>query len=89
MGHTRLEKQEVFMENQRTQGAFEFLHTLVNQPLCYGLKSTDMDLYEFGFGKCEELSEESGLSRMICTLYLHVTHTGQPGRRGRHCRMRR
>lgn len=27
----------------------EFLQTLVNQTLCYGIKSPDMDLYDFGF----------------------------------------
>lgn len=33
--------------------AFKFLQTLLNQPLCYGLKSPDTDLYDFGFGDTE------------------------------------
>lgn len=28
--------------------AFKFLQTLFDQPLCYGLKSPDTDLYDFG-----------------------------------------
>ena len=30
--------------------ALEFLQTLIDQQLCYGLKSQDLDLYDFGFG---------------------------------------
>lgn len=33
--------------------AFKFLQTLLDQPLCYGLKSPDTDLYDFGFGDTE------------------------------------
>lgn len=50
----------------------EFLQTLVDQPLCYGLKSPDMDLYDFGFGnivRVRNLQEE----REVCTHILHVT----------------
>lgn len=33
--------------------AFQFLQTLIDQPLCYGLKSPDTELYDFGLGDTE------------------------------------
>ena len=41
--------------------ALDFLQTLVGLPLLYGIKSPDMDLYDFGFGE-----------KVNCTYALHV-----------------
>lgn len=48
--------------------ALEFLQTLVDQPLCYGLKSPNMDLYDFGFGNLMTVQE----NEEVCTHVLHV-----------------
>ena len=53
--------------------AIAFLHTLVDQPLCYGLKSPDMDIYDFGFGKVVEVFDLHGNKKRICTHILHIT----------------
>ncbi len=53
--------------------ALNFLQTLVDQPLCYGLKSPDMDLYDFGFGNTVFVTDRYGKEREICTHILHVT----------------
>lgn len=52
--------------------AQEFLQTLVDQPLCYGIKSPDMDLYDFGFGNMTEAVNPYGGVKN-CTHILHIT----------------
>lgn len=53
--------------------ATEFLKRLVGQPLCYGLKSRDLDLYDFGFGDYDEVWYTETKCRKISTYLLHVT----------------
>lgn len=53
--------------------ALEFLRTLVDQPLCYGLKSPDTDLYDFGFGNMINVINPYGGEKEVCTHILHVT----------------
>ncbi len=53
--------------------AIEFLQTLVHQPLCYGLKSPDLDLYDFGFGDVISVVNLQGKEQEVCTYNLHVT----------------
>ena len=52
--------------------AFKFLQTLLNQPLCYGLKSPDTDLYDFGFGDTENPMRPYGDGKGVGTLTLHI-----------------
>lgn len=52
--------------------ALEFLQTLVGQPLCYGIKSPDLDLYDFGFGNFVRVHNWHGEERIVCTHILHV-----------------
>ena len=52
--------------------ALEFLQTLVGLPLCYGLKSPDMDLYDFGFGNMGDVMNPCGDGKGVCTHILHV-----------------
>lgn len=53
--------------------ALEFLQTLVDRQLCYGLKSPDMDLYDFGFGNSVSVLNLEAKEEIICTHFLHVT----------------
>lgn len=53
--------------------ALEFLRTLVDQPLCYGLKSPDTDLYDFGFGNMVNATSPYRGGKEVGTLILHVT----------------
>lgn len=53
--------------------ALEFLRTLVDLPLCYGLKSPDTDLYDFGFGNMVNVMNPFGGGKEACTHILHVT----------------
>lgn len=53
--------------------AIEFLNSIVNQRLCYGIKSPDLDLYDFGFSNgvsVPNLQEEIIKS---CTCFIHAT----------------
>lgn len=52
--------------------ASKFLQTLFDQPLCYGLKSPDTDLYDFGFGDPENPVRPYGDGKGVGTLALHV-----------------
>lgn len=52
--------------------ALEFLQTLVDHQLCYGLKSPDMDLYDFGFGNTIDIINRQKNERESCTHILHV-----------------
>ena len=49
-----------------------FLQTLVGLPLCYGLKSPDMDLYDLGFGNMGDVMNPCGERKGVCTHILHV-----------------
>lgn len=51
----------------------EFLQTLVGQPLCYGIKSPDMDLYDLGFGSGVVDITSYGEEKEDWTYILHVT----------------
>ena len=53
--------------------ALEFLRTLVNLSLCYGLKSPDTDLYDFGFGNIKNTTKPYRGAEEVGTLILHVT----------------
>ena len=53
--------------------AIAFLKVLENQPLCYGLKSPDMDLYDFGFGELIKTTGWLNVTKEMCTHILHVT----------------
>ncbi len=53
--------------------ALEILRTLVDLPLCYGLKSPDMDLYDFGFGNIVNVMDSYWGRTEVCTRTLHVT----------------
>ena len=61
------------MTDERNTAAVEFLQTLVGMPLQYGLKSPDMDLYDFGFGTYMEYTTQRGEVHDVCTHTLHVT----------------
>ncbi|MDD6034240.1 MAG: hypothetical protein PUC47_12335 [Oscillospiraceae bacterium] len=50
----------------------DFLRTLVGQQLRYGIKSPDMDLYDFGFGEWMQYTGVNGEMHDVCTLTLHV-----------------
>lgn len=56
------------MENVK-KNAIIFLQSLVNQSLCYGLKSSDMDLYDFGFAN---LVDSDSWNNELCTHFLHI-----------------
>lgn len=53
--------------------ALEFLQTIVDLSLCYGLKSPDMDLYDFGFGNEVNVTNPCSGGKKVCTHILHVT----------------
>lgn len=50
----------------------EFLQTLVDQPLCYGLKSPNLDLYDFGFGNVVSVVDSQGKEQKVYTHILHI-----------------
>ena len=60
------------MNNYTTERAVSFLQTLINQPLHYGSKSPDTDLFEFGFGNLVEIVSLNGEKRKCCAYILHV-----------------
>lgn len=53
--------------------AMDYLTRLVGKPLCYGIKSPDMDLYDFGFGERVRVSSAYWGERDVCTHILHAT----------------
>lgn len=57
------------------QQAIEYLNQLINQPLAYGIKSPDMDLYDFGFGGCVNVPStfKPNKVRKLSEYVLHVT----------------
>ena len=52
--------------------ALEFLQALVDLPLCYGLKYSDTELYELGFGKMDIVTTRYGNEKKVCTHILHI-----------------
>ena len=48
------------------------IHSLVGQSLCYGIKSPDTDLYDFGFGNMENVSNLCGEAKEYSEFALHV-----------------
>ena len=61
------------MDNISKKKAMSFLRALIDQPLCYGVKSPNIDLYDFGFGDQHEITNRSGEIRKCCTYILHIT----------------
>lgn len=59
------------MDTCTREDAMLFLQSLVNQPLCYGVKSPDTELYEFGFGSLVETVGLRG-EKKCCTYILHI-----------------
>ncbi len=59
------------MDNEQ-QHAMDLLQTLVGQPLIYGLKSPDTELYDIGFGEMVEVMGWSGKMQMMPTHALHI-----------------
>lgn len=60
------------MNTNITQQAILFLEALVGQPLCYGLKSPDTELYDFGFGTMVEVDSWRGGKKTICAQTIHA-----------------
>lgn len=48
------------------------LQKLVGCPLCYGIKSSDMDLYDFGFGDCEVVKGWCNKERFLAAFTIHA-----------------
>lgn len=61
------------MVNKINPEALEFLQMLVNQPLSYGIKSPDMDLYDFGFGRLIEVTDRHNRGKKVAAYTLHAT----------------
>lgn len=59
------------MENNQRHKQIDFLTLLADQPLRYGIKSPDMDLYDFGFGDDVEVMGCRG-QRTVCRYILHA-----------------
>ena len=55
------------------QNAFNYLCTLVGNPMLYAVKSPDTELYAFGLGKLVEAVSFRGRKKEIGTHILHVT----------------
>ena len=55
------------------QEAMVILSQLVNQPLHYGIKSPDCDLYDIGFGKMVDYVGLNNEIRKVCNYTLHIT----------------
>lgn len=61
------------MDKKRTQEhALQYLESLVGQTLRYGLKSYDMNLYDFGFGDNIQFTDSLGRTRSANRHNLHV-----------------
>ena len=50
----------------------EYLLALIDQPLCYGEKSPDMELYVFGFGRLIKRENLKGQLQEVGSYRLHV-----------------
>lgn len=61
------------MEMKCTQEqALHYLENLVGQPLRYGLKSSDTEMYDFGFGEIVEAINYWGKTRSVNLHNLHI-----------------
>lgn len=49
-----------------------YLNNLIGQPLRYGIKSPDTELYDFGFGDIIESYDIFGRKRSVCNYALHT-----------------
>ena len=58
-------------DNIRKQ-SLTFLESLIGAPLCYGIKSPDMDLYDFGFGPMINVPSRHNSMREVGTFCLHI-----------------
>lgn len=58
---------------EKYHDVFAFLNTLAGSKLCYGIKSPDMDLYDFGFCQpsCNQITLQS--AQDDCSFVLHCT----------------
>lgn len=61
------------MKNETKESALEFLGILVNKPLCYGLKSPDTELYDFGFGELIKVIDRRNKEKVVANYSLHIT----------------
>lgn len=60
------------MDNEIRQKALAYLQALINQPLCYGQKYCNTELYCFGFGDQTELISSVNRKTIGCTHFVHV-----------------
>ena len=60
------------MNTNIAQDAILFLEELVSQPLCYGFKSPDTELYDFGFGTVVEVDSWRGGKKTMCAQTIHA-----------------
>ena len=60
-------------EHDIRQEALSFLNLLIDEPLSYGIKSPDMDLYDFGFGKSIKVPCRRDPDREVSAFTLHAT----------------
>lgn len=60
------------MDDSLKEKALKYLQTLVDKPLCYGIKSPDMELYGFGFGEWVSVPGKNNQMHRKCTHIIHV-----------------
>ena len=46
---------------------------LISQPLRYGIKSPDCELYDIGFGEWVNYTDHSSKTREVCNYTIHIT----------------
>ena len=61
------------IEHDIRQESLSFLNLLIDEPLSYGIKSPDMDLYDFGFGQLLRVPTKRDLDRKVGMFALHAT----------------
>ena len=59
--------------NSNYSYVLEYLQLLVGQPISYAYKSSDLDLYDFGFGETIERINRYGETRCVCSFAVHAT----------------
>ncbi len=52
--------------------ALKYLNVLVDTTLCYGIKSPNLDLFDFGFGELKEFQDSRGKIRKTSSYVLHA-----------------
>lgn len=62
----------IVMTIKEDSSTHALLYSLVDLPLRYGIKSSDMELFDFGFGDYVESTDYKGAKREICAYTLHV-----------------